>query len=681
MQADQIIFLTLSLYLIGFVVFILLRKKISEKWVNSLSLPVNIVGFILSLLLIINLGEDQVYNFPWVHLGETDFNVSILVNRLTVLMVTLVQFIALLVQLFSTKYMRGEGRYTLYYAYINLFVFSMLGLVVSGNLLFIFLFWELVGFCSYLLIGFWFEKASANQASLKAFLMNRIGDAGFLIGIGLVMYQFGTLELTDLSSQASVIPTTLLTYTGLALFCGCIGKSAQFPLQTWLPDAMEGPTPVSALIHAATMVAAGIFLLARINFLITPDAGIVIAAIGAFTSLLAAYSAIFQFDIKKVLAYSTVSQLGLMVMAMGAGAVNAALFHLFTHAFFKAGLFLIAGAIIHHLHHEQDMRKMGGLLNTKPWLAIAYLICGAALAGMPFTSGYLSKHALVLSAQDWAINQNQPALLLIPFMGFVASVMTAVYVTRLFVMVFLGGPKINVRWSKPDLLEWSIFPLVIASFWTLHSLSPWSLGYSFFTRWFVIAFSENHFIGYGMLALALLAVFVTVRMFLKQQISLGTQKIWQKLGFYHYGIDELYTHKIAPFFVGKNLKHPSDTVNMEDKNEGGLAVIINTIDEKVLDKSVNMVGRSERSFSQLLFWMDQYIVDGLTELLRKGILFFGKAGAFLDGKFVDAIINGISFYISKIGDRLKGIQGGKVQSYLMALVLILIALFLILNLL
>jgi NADH-quinone oxidoreductase subunit L len=664
MQANQIIFLSLSIYLTGFVIFILLRERISEKIVNLVSIPLNITGFILSLFLLLNSEEEQVFSYNWIQLGDQAFAASLLVNRLTVVMFSLVQFIALLVQIFSVKYMKHESRYTIYYAFLNLFVFSMLGLVASGSLLLIFCFWELVGFCSYLLIGFWYEKRSATNASLKAFLMNRIGDTGFLIGIGLVAYQFGTLELSGLSAITTYAHTPLLTLTGLALFCGCIGKSAQFPLQTWLPDAMEGPTPVSALIHAATMVAAGIFLLDRIHFIITPTAAIVIAAVGAFTALISAYSALFQFDIKKVLAYSTISQLGLMVMTMGVGNVNAALFHLFTHAFFKAGLFLIAGAIIYHLHHEQDMRKMGSLLYKKPWLALAYLICGAALAGMPFTSGFLSKDAAIISVWNWALTQESRFVLLIPIMGLTASVLTAVYVTRQFVMVFVSKENMRLTWTKPDLFELLIFPLLLASLWFTQSVNPLDFEHVFFANWFPIPNQENHWLGYALLVAAVPAIYFTFKKYLGGKFSVKPETFWQRLGYHHYFIDEIYARKIVPFFVGK-------TANDEIKQDGEIKP----------DLAAQVSGNNQKNLSFVLFWIDSKIVDGFTYLLSKLVVKAGAIGSFLDTYVVDGLVKGVAFYVSKTGKRLKRIQDGQIQSYITALALFLIALFLILNLL
>ncbi len=680
MQADQLIFVTLSLYLAAFMLFVSVRQKLGTVWVNTLSITANALGLGIAIYLCRSYQANANFRFEWVSLGEHTFYLSILLNKLSLIMLLLVQFIALLVQLFSTKYMQGEKRYTLYYAFLNFFIFSMLGLVLSGNLLFMFVFWELVGFSSYLLIGFWFEKSAANKASLKAFLMNRIGDAGFLLGIGLLFFQLGTLEFTQLQQAIQNPQGTLLTWTGLALFCGCIGKSAQFPLQTWLPDAMEGPTPVSALIHAATMVAAGIYLLASIHFVFTPTAGIIISFVGAFTAILAAYSALFQVDIKKVLAYSTVSQLGLMVMSMGAGAVHAALFHLFTHAFFKAGLFLIAGAVIHHLHHVQDMRKMGGLLKEKPWLAIAYVICGAALAGIPLTSGFLSKDALLISTWNWALAQPSAGVMIIPVMALAASVITAAYVVRQFYLVFLGGEGRLVI-PKPDFLELVIVPLVIGSLWMVHASNPFSFENSYFAKWFEIPHQANHWLGYALLA-ASVVVAVWIYFRLKSgNTSSRPQTFAQKLGYYHYCLDEFYARKVAVFFVGTNTKHPEDELNEEDKYESGMAVLFNQLDEKLIDGTVKSIGDSQRNLSEVIYWLDRTLVDGFTLFLQKTTLFLGKTGAFLDGSFVDKIINGISFYATAIGLRLRSIQGGRIQSYMMVLLLFLLAIFLILNLL
>ena len=316
----------------------------------------------------------------WFKVGESQITYSFLLDRLTLIMSVIVNFISLLVHLFSQEYMRKDKAKPRYYAFLGLFTFSMMGIVLFNDLLFIFIFWELVGLSSYLLIGFWFEKKSASIAANKAFIMNRIGDIGFITGLMIFYTQFQSFDLEVIKSlmidseikdgnwvaqftnNGQVIINTLdgrwLSAAGIALFCGAVGKSAQFPLQVWLPDAMEGPTPVSALIHAATMVAAGVYLLARVFVILDAQALEVVAIVGAITAFMAAIAALSQFDIKKVLAYSTISQLGYMVMAMGIGAYTSGLFHLVTHAFFKAGLFLSAGIIIHQLHKLESKDMM-----------------------------------------------------------------------------------------------------------------------------------------------------------------------------------------------------------------------------------------------------------------------------------------------------------------------------------
>lgn len=658
MPADQLIFLTLSLYLLGFGGFLVFRNQLSKMLLTIISVGINILGLAISLFLISNFEKAQIFNSSWVNLASTSLLASILINKLTLLMWTLVQFITLLVQLFSSKYMAEDNRYSLYFAYLNMFVFSMLGLVCSGNLLFIFIFWELVGFSSYLLIGFWYKKQSATNASLKAFVINRIGDAGFLVGIGLVYFQFETLELSALSTIIYE-PSSMLTLTGLMLFGGCVGKSAQFPLQVWLPDAMEGPTPVSALIHAATMVAAGIFLLARVDFIFTPSAGQFIAFTGALTSILAAYSAVFQSDIKKVLAYSTVSQLGLMVMAMGAGATNAALFHLFTHAFFKAGLFLIAGAVIHHFHHEQNMFKMGGLFSQKKLLGILFIICSASLAGLPLFSGFLSKDAVLLSTWNWAGSQNS-ALIFIPVLGILASVLTAYYMMRAFVLVFLNREHTLEHHSPKSglsIFEWSILPLALLSFWFAFGNNPLDFESNRFTNHFPIPLQNNHWLGYLVLAFAVLAIFISY-IKSKKEAALETQRLgfWAKIGLHHFYLDRLYLSNIAKPLAGKLVHHEDD-----EYPSGTLH---------------NMGG-----FAKLIYKFDYLIVDGSLKLLTAGFIKMGNLVYFLDAKVVDGSVTFIQNWVSNIGNKLKTIQGGKIQSYLVALILFFMAIMIFLNLL
>lgn len=364
--------------------------------------------------------------YHWANLGLVPVTIGIKLDSLTVAMYFMVAFIALWIFFFSVGYMAGHSdevdhrsKYSRFFAYLSLFGFSMLGLVVSSSLLFLFIFWELVGLCSYLLIGYYFDRAYASRAAIKAFITNRVGDFGFLIGLMLVYFQLGTLDLDQaaenfseqfaagsgiFASTYTLFGWSLATIMGVGLFCGAMGKSAQFPLHVWLPDAMAGPTPVSALIHAATMVAAGVYLVARVFRLMTPDALMFVAAIGCLTLFLMALVAIVQTDIKKCLAYSTLSQLGYMIFGMGCGAWIAALFHLITHAFFKAMLFLGSGQVIEGCHHEQDMRRMGGLRKKMPVTCWTFFvgvlaISGAGIAGTQIgLGGFFSKDEILAVA-------------------------------------------------------------------------------------------------------------------------------------------------------------------------------------------------------------------------------------------------------------------------------------------
>ncbi|WP_332368747.1 NADH-quinone oxidoreductase subunit L [Spirosoma telluris] len=403
--------LTIVLPALPFAGFLLLAVA-SRRVAGILAIALTGMGLVLSIMLAMSLSGQPVTSLAdWAVLSGKSFQMSLRVDSLAALMLILVHFVALLVEIYSISYLHDEPKLRRYFAYLQLFIGAMLGIVLAGNLLVMYAFWELVGLASYLLIGFYAERQAASKAAQKAFLMNRVGDIGFLLGIFLTYYHFDTLDFTILATKGAgaIAPTAL----GICLFMGCVGKSAQFPLLTWLPDAMEGPTPVSALLHAATMVAAGIFLLARIHPLLSPDALVFVTLIGTITTVWGGYSALFQTDIKKVLAFSTVSQLGLMVAAMGTGNVSGAMFHLLTHAFFKAGLFLSVGAVIHAVH-TQDMRQMGGLRRVLSTTFIAYTLCAAALAGLPLLSGFLSKEIILGGSFSWAKNQTSPLAYFVP---------------------------------------------------------------------------------------------------------------------------------------------------------------------------------------------------------------------------------------------------------------------------
>jgi NADH-quinone oxidoreductase subunit L len=362
-------------------------------------------------------------------------DMGILIDPLTAVMLLVVTTVALLVQIYSLGYMHGDPGFASYYAYQSIFAGSMLGLVVSNNFGQIFVFWELVGICSYLLIGFWFGRNSAKNAAIKAFVTNRVGDFGFLLGILFLTIVFGTLNFSELAARvASYQNTAVLIPISVLLFFGPMGKSAQFPLHVWLPDAMEGPTPVSALIHAATMVAAGVYLIARAFFIFshTPQAMTVIAVVGGFTALFAASIALVQNDIKRILAYSTLSQLGYMVMAMGIGAMTAGMFHLMTHAFFKSLLFLAAGSVIHALHDEQDIWQMGQLSKKMPVTTWTFVIGALSLAGIPPLSGFWSKDEILLGAYAGGHMG-------LYILGSLVAFMTAFYMFRLIFVAFFGS--------------------------------------------------------------------------------------------------------------------------------------------------------------------------------------------------------------------------------------------------
>jgi NADH-quinone oxidoreductase subunit L len=376
------------------------------------------------------------------HAGATSFGVdwAYQVDPLTSVMILVVTLVGLLIHVYSTGYMAHDPGYARYMSYLNLFMFAMLTLVMGANFAVLFVGWEGVGLCSYLLIGFWFEKQSASDAGKKAFIVNRIGDASFLLGIFLIFVTFGTLDYGVVAAAAAHMPvetswTGTLTLICLFLFVGACGKSAQVPLHVWLPDAMEGPTPVSALIHAATMVTAGVYMVARSSVLYAhaPKALVVVAVVGAVTALFAATIALVQYDIKRVLAYSTVSQLGYMFLACGVGAFAAAIFHLMTHAFFKALLFLGSGSVIHGLSGEQDLRKMGGLRSKLPVTHLTMLVACLTIAGIPFLAGFFSKDEILWSA--FKIGGYGRGVWII---GFVTAALTAFYMFRLYHMAFSG---------------------------------------------------------------------------------------------------------------------------------------------------------------------------------------------------------------------------------------------------
>ncbi len=422
-----------------------------------------LITLLLGVVLLRMPDDAVVAAFPWLNLSS-NFVVEIgfQIDQLSRGMMFVVTAIGAAVHVFSLAYMKDDEGKARYFAGLSFFMFSMTGIVFANNFVMMFVFWELVGFSSYVLIGHWFEKNSAADAAKKAFLTNRIGDFGFMIGILLVWGLTKSIYFTQIASEVvdeqvlEGVSNGLLMAMVLCVFCGAIGKSAQVPLHVWLPDAMEGPTPVSALIHAATMVAAGVYMLARISFLIPMSAGAgeVIAWIGAITALIAALMALQQDDIKRILAYSTLSQLGYMVMAVGIHAADAAMFHLFTHAFFKALLFLGSGAVIYACHHEQNIWKMGGLAKKMPITFVTFVIGTAALMGLPFvTSGFFSKEAILGAA----LHGHKALFVIAAFI----VLLTAFYMTRLIVVAFLGKDRSDNAAKAKEVPALMWVPLVL----------------------------------------------------------------------------------------------------------------------------------------------------------------------------------------------------------------------------
>jgi NADH-quinone oxidoreductase subunit L len=695
---------TLFLPLAGFLVVILTGKKLSKMYwfeiaVISAALIISCVMAFFKLTyyntqdIIATLSWFKIQNIPG--LGAIDFEIGVKIDNITVLMLIVVNLISFLVHIYSTEYMRDDKRYSRYFAYLGIFTFSMLGIVITHNLLMMYIFWELVGLSSYLLIGFWFEKKSASDAGKKAFIVNRVGDIGMLAGILVLFTNYKTFTFDKIFEQISMghLPfdsPAWLTAAGILVFMGAVGKSAQFPLHVWLPDAMEGPTPVSALIHAATMVAAGVYLVVRIFAMLTSDAMMVIACIGAFTSFIAATIAITQNDIKKVLAYSTVSQLGYMIMSLGVGAYAFAFFHLVTHAFFKACLFLGAGSVITSMHHEQDIRKMGGLRKKLPLTYYTFLISTLAISGVPLTSGFLSKDGILAGTMAFG---KLTGHWFIPVFGFTVALMTAFYMFRLVIITFHGQPRDEHKFEHAKESPFvMVAPLVVLSLlsifiwytpnpigadqgWFLskwiktpHSVVPQSQRFNFMkteestvavnhsegvkpaepvgvsthgeithSEMYTEAMHESHypamFLSVGLGGLGILFAFL-----IYHWKKISADMLAQKLRALHYFsqnkwfIDELYH---ATWVAGTML------------------------------------------FSKMLAWFDGHIIDGAVNGAASVTKFVAKAGGLFDTFVVDGLVNFTAFLSGFIGLNFKKIQTGKVQTYLIYVVFAIIIIMLV----
>jgi NADH-quinone oxidoreductase subunit L len=704
--------LALLLPLLSFIILISFERFSSRKghlWAITIFSCNTLLAF--AIVWMLGEGGSAHTRWQWFSIQAGDFSIpftaGISLNPLAGYMLLLVNFIALLVHIFSIRYMEHEKGFNRYFGFLGLFTFAMLGIVLVDNLLLLFIFWELVGFSSYLLIGFWYNKSAAVAASKKAFLVNRVGDVGFLLGMLILYAQFGTLDLAALRELMPLsvvqenfwlnhfeagnlvgvhnLPASFITLAGLGLFCGAVGKSAQFPLQVWLPDAMEGPTPVSALIHAATMVAAGVYLLARVFIFLSPEALNLIAAIGAITAFMGAFAAFAQHDIKKVLAFSTVSQLGYMVMGMGTGAYSAALFHLFTHAFFKAGLFLAAGAIIYALHEAerkarngfhfdaQDMRWMGGLRYKMPVTYASYIVAMLALAGLPLFSGFLSKDAILAGAWGWASALSESVgllVFLVPLLAFASAFMTAMYMGRQLVLVFFGesrlhnsGEKGRAIWQEvrevPLSMQLPLLLLAILSLGPIFSLNPFNSESS----WLLKAFALP--------APALPGSSVTFeaanRLYEISETasSYHTAAAWLSVILALAGLSIAYF--VYYLFNGRG-HHYSPGF----KPGGRLWRLSNRnwYLNEIYDKTFLSLGRKAVASA---YWLDSRLIDPLIDLLAVGYVVFSHMLAWFDRIFVDGFVSSTVWLTGRAGHLSRSMQGGRIQTYVLFMVLGLLA--------
>lgn len=590
-------------------------------------------------------------NTSWFLVGDTSFDVGLYYDNLSGIMVMIVSIVALMVAIFSTEYMKHDADQPKYFVFLGLFAFSMYGIVLSSNLLLTFVFWELVGFSSYLLIGFWYQKDAPPKASFKAFIMNRIGDGGFLLGIFAVLVCFQTLDIQTILWQVNElgldglgVEPQLIFLLGIGLFLAAVGKSAQFPLQTWLPDAMTGPTPVSALIHAATMVAAGVYLLVRVFPLLSPDVLNIIAIVGGITAFTAAFAAFAQNDIKKILAYSTVSQLGYMTMAIGAGFPLAAFFHLATHAFFKAGLFLCAGSIVHYFHetnhnenfNAQDLRNMGGLRKALPVTFWTFTVFMLALSGLPLFSGFLSKEMILTGL---ASNHQIPFFVVI--FGFAAVFMTAAYMSRLFFQVFFGE-KEREKFKESVQIKIALITLAILSVGFVFSFNPLNPFASWLTKTLIpiVGFPEmGHYplIPFVSIGLAVFGLFIsylyTERHLMETMVGMG-KKSFYRLSRHNFYLDFFYQSVVA-----KSVLLTADFIYF--------------IDKKVIDVLIDSIAKAEVILSHIVGWIDRDVVDGLVKALARFTRF--------------------------VGNRTRSIQGGSVQMYFVWALIGLLTMFYFLN--
>ncbi len=674
----------LFLPLLGFIVTLLLGKKVKSIYVFEVFIltVVLITSIVLAFGKLSYFPDDKITaEFEWFRLTDIfAIKLGFLIDNITVLMLFVVSLISGLVHCFSIAYMKGDERYNRYFAYLGLFTFSMNGIVLTHSIIMMYMFWELVGLSSYLLIGFWFEKKSASDAGKKAFLVNRIGDTGMLIGILILYFTYKTFSFDQIfaSIGAGVLPFNSefwLSVAGVLLFMGAIGKSAQFPLHVWLPDAMEGPTPVSALIHAATMVAAGVYLTIRIFGLLTADAMMFIAVIGMLSAFIPSTIALTQNDIKKVLAYSTVSQLGYMVMALGVGAYKFAFFHLVTHAFFKACLFLGSGSVIHAMHHEQDIRNMGGLRKKMPLTYATFLISSLAVSGIPLTSGFLSKDGIL--AGTFAFG-SLTGYWIFAIVGLLVAMLTSFYMFRLVVMTFHGEPRDHHKFEhaheSPFVMAMPLAVLSVLSIFIFYTPNPISAEQG----WFLSKWIDN-----PVLHTPDSARFDFMQSEIVEQASISnhgeilySEQYTEAMHSAHYPAMFLSLFFAALGLLGAFAFYQWKKVNVDNLVNSVKPLYNFSLNKWYFDEFYQKTFVAGLfGFSRLLYWFDSKIVDGIVNGSATVTHALSTFMGGFDKYVVDGLVNFMAYLSGFFGLLFRRVQTGKVQTYIVLVIFSIIIFF------
>ncbi|MFQ5706054.1 MAG: NADH-quinone oxidoreductase subunit L [bacterium] len=649
----------LLLPLFAFTIQIFFGKRLPKQgaWLPTLAM---FAAFVLALPIFLQVLSNYDPEFKitqrweWINFGPVAVTFGFHIDNLTAVMLMVVTLISALIHLYSIGYMHGDPRYSRYFAYLSLFSFSMLGLILVDNFFGIYIFWELVGLCSYLLIGFWFEKDSAANAGKKAFLTNRVGDVGMFAGILIIFSTLGSFNFQDIFRAVAdgQLQGGWLTLAGVLLFMGAIGKSAQFPLHVWLPDAMEGPTPVSALIHAATMVAAGVYMVGRTFVFYTEDALLVIAYIGTITAFMAATIAIVQTDIKRVLAYSTISQLGYMMVGLGTGGYTAGLFHLTTHAFFKALLFLGSGSVIHALH-TQEMPEMGGLRKKMPITFATFLIATLSISGVWPFAGFWSKDAILGASLEFGLEHPQHLIIFIVMV--VSAGITAFYMFRLVYLTFAGKPRVQEKYDHAHESPWVMtVPLSVLALFSIGTIS-WG--------WFEHLLAKPELSTYATAAAASLVPHEAAHAgtHLAHNIAMISSILFAGLGIL-LATATYYWHKISAEAWGARLK-------------GIYTLLWNKYYFDELYSATAVKGTLLLSRASAVF--DLRVIDGVVNGAAKVVTLFSFAEGRFDLRIVDGLVNLVARVVGFFGTQLREVQTGKVQSYILMALAAVVALFII----